>query len=113
MAMNNGGDTIDLIDPTGKLIQSVTYKGTQEGSLSSLLTSGMEHLPFSFEHTLNGKRERITGLTLHQAQWAKRIYATGKLYLLSEGRSERDRGRHIMRQAETYVVRIALPNQEF
>src|SRR5512133_3010976 len=23
MAMNNGGDTIDLVDPTGKLIQSV------------------------------------------------------------------------------------------
>lgn len=31
MAMNNGGDTIDLIDPTGKLIQSVTYTRTEEG----------------------------------------------------------------------------------
>jgi len=25
MAMNNGGDTIDLIDPMGNVVQSVTY----------------------------------------------------------------------------------------
>jgi len=32
-AMNNGGDTIDLIDPNGTVVQTVTYGGVDEGEL--------------------------------------------------------------------------------
>jgi hypothetical protein len=31
MAMNNGGDTIDLVDATGKVVQTVTYGQALEG----------------------------------------------------------------------------------
>jgi predicted SprT family Zn-dependent metalloprotease len=68
---------------------------------------------FSFEHTLNDKRERIPGLTRHQAQWAQRISATGKRYLLSDDPLERDRDRHVVHQAEAYVVRIAFLKGQF
>jgi hypothetical protein len=33
MAMNNGGDTIDLINPSGMVIQSVSYGDVEEGEL--------------------------------------------------------------------------------
>ncbi len=31
MAMNNGGDTIDLLNQSGDVVQSVTYAATVEG----------------------------------------------------------------------------------
>ena len=33
MAMNNGGDTIDLIDPSGAVVQTITYGRVSEGEL--------------------------------------------------------------------------------
>ena len=30
MALNNGGDTIDLIDPSGVIVQTVTYPRVEE-----------------------------------------------------------------------------------
>ena len=31
MAMNNGGDTIELVNPQGQVVQTVTYPGADEG----------------------------------------------------------------------------------
>ena len=31
MGMNNGGDTIDLVDKDGNVVDSVTYRGVEEG----------------------------------------------------------------------------------
>jgi len=33
MALNNNGDTIDLIDPAGKVVQTVTYPKVEEGEV--------------------------------------------------------------------------------
>jgi hypothetical protein len=33
MALNNGGDTMELIDLAGHVVDSVTYSGAQEGQL--------------------------------------------------------------------------------
>jgi hypothetical protein len=33
MAMNNGGDTIELLNPTGQIVQTVTYPRVNEGEI--------------------------------------------------------------------------------
>jgi len=33
MAMNNNGDSIDLVDPMGNIVQSFTYELAEEGEL--------------------------------------------------------------------------------
>jgi hypothetical protein len=33
MSLNNGGDTIELLDPSAKVVQTVTYPHTEEGEL--------------------------------------------------------------------------------
>ena len=33
MALNNNGDTIDLIDPTAKVVQTVTYPTVEAGEV--------------------------------------------------------------------------------
>ena len=33
MALNNKGDTVDLVDPTGRIIQTVTYSRVEEGEV--------------------------------------------------------------------------------
>jgi hypothetical protein len=33
MALNNGGDTVDLLDPMGKVVQTVTYGHADEGEV--------------------------------------------------------------------------------
>lgn len=35
MAMNNNGDTIDLVNPTGEVVQTVTYSRAEEGEIVS------------------------------------------------------------------------------
>jgi hypothetical protein len=33
MSLNNNGDTIELVDPSGTVVQTVTYPRTEEGEL--------------------------------------------------------------------------------
>ena len=33
MGMNNGGDTIELVDPVGNVLQTITYSSAEEGEI--------------------------------------------------------------------------------